>query len=383
MIPVKSAADASGDTARGLTVVHIVRNLEIGGLEKVVLAVIERQMAAGWNVHLWCMGYGGELMPVVSELGINATVFHIKPGIRPGLFLNMARRLRRLKPDVVHCHNFGPLVYGSVAGRLAGVGAVIYTAHGVKTSSDTKQTRFFKLRLMDRWVTVSENARRVAIETAGGDPERVLAIINGVDTSCYGDSVDGGPTREALGIGSDTIVFGIVARLNHAKDHDNLFRAFHQAFAGRDDVVLLVVGDGELREKLEGVIDELGVAQQIRLLGSRYDIPQLLAAMDVFVLSSYTEGLAVTLLEAHAAALPIVATSVGGNTEVVVDGDTGLVVPPRDTAALARALGEIAGDLPRAREMGRRGRERVIQLFSIDATAGQYENVYRDVLARR
>jgi glycosyltransferase involved in cell wall biosynthesis len=186
-----------------------------------------------------------------------------------------------------------------------------------------------------------------------------------------------------LGLREDAFVFGIVARLSPAKDHAHLLRAFAGLAAVDTRVRLVVVGDGELRADLLQLVRELGVKDRVVLTGSREDIATLLGAFDCFVLSSYTEGLAMTLLEAMAAELPLVATRVGGNAEVVVDGETGIVVPARDTARLSEAMQWMSTHPAEARAMGARGRERAQARFSVEAMVSAYQDAYARALARR
>jgi len=178
-------------------------------------------------------------------------------------------------------------------------------------------------------------------------------------------------------------VVGMIARLTAAKDHMNLFDAFLRVREAHAVARLLLVGDGELRADLERAVHQRRLSHTVVFAGRRDDVADVLSALDVFVLSSATEGLAVTLLEAMAAGLPVVATRVGGNPEVVVDGDTGRLVPPRDPIALAAAIGEMLSDRARATRMGERGAERARGRFGIDAMVNGYLALYDALAARR
>jgi glycosyltransferase involved in cell wall biosynthesis len=327
------------DSNAPVGVVHVVQNLAIGGLERVALNLAVHAHRECYRPSIVCLGPGGPLVDAATAAGVPVRVLAKPPGFRPATVLALSRILRAEKAAVVHCHNAAPLVYGALAARLARA-AVVYTAHGMKTSGDRQPVRLSRLGLVDEFVTVSDDARRIAIESAGANPSRVCTILNGVDTRAYHRA---GPearasARRALGIPEDAYVFGIVARLSAAKDHAGLFRAFASLAATDARLRLVVVGDGELREELARLVRELAMEGRIVLTGSRNDVPDVIGAFNCFVLSSYTEGLAMTLLEAMAAELPVVATRVGGNEEVVVDGVTGYLVPARDPARLADAL---------------------------------------------
>ncbi len=374
---------ASGQRA-GVRVAHVVQNLAIGGLERVVLNLAAHAHRDRFLPSIVCLGPGGPLVAQARAADIDVWVVDQKPGFRPGAVVSLARRLRGEDVRVVHCHNAAPLVYGALAGRTIGA-AVIYTAHGMKTSGARQPVMLDRFGFVDAFVTVSDDARGIAIAKAGARPERVRTIVNGVDTRAFrrADAEARARMRASLGLRDDDFVFGIVARLSAAKDHANLFRAFASVASTDARARLVVVGDGELRADLARLRGELRMHERIVMTGSRDDIAALAGSFDAFVLSSYTEGLAMTLLEAMAAELPIVATAVGGNAEAVADGETGLIVPPRDTVRLADAMRWMASHADDARAMGQRGRERAVARFSIDAMVDAYEAAYDAAINRR
>jgi glycosyltransferase involved in cell wall biosynthesis len=283
----------------------------------------------------------------------------------------------------VHCHNFSPVVYGAAAARLARVRGLIYTIHGRATSARSKQRMLERMGWIDRVVPVSDDARKIILRTTRLAPEKVRTIVNGIDVGLFERDIDRRAKREELGISENTAVFGIVARLTAAKDHHVLFESFARLVRKVPRAVLLVVGDGELSDHLHALVQGLAMQDHIKFLGLRRDIPEILCALDAFVLCSHSEGLSVTLLEAMAAGLPIVATRVGGNTEVVQAGKTGLIVPPRDPVALEAAMRELVNNAERSREMGLRGRERVRECFGVDKMVREYQAFYSELAAGR
>lgn len=372
------------DSKAPVGVVHVVQNLAIGGLERVVLNLALHAHRDRFRPSIACLGPGGPIADQARAAGVPVRTLSIAPGFRPATVLALSRLLHAEKAAVVHCHNAAPLVYGALAARLLRA-SVVYTAHGMKTSAARQPVVLDRFGLLDEFVTVSDDARRIAIGSAGARPSRVRTILNGVDTRLYrrADADARTACRRELGIPEDAYVFGIVARLSAAKDHANLFRAFATLAASNTRIRLFVVGDGELKEDLARRVRELAMEGRIVLLGSRNDVSDLVGAFDCFVLSSYTEGLAMTLLEAMAAELPVVATNVGGNTEAVDDGVTGRIVPPRDAVRLADAMRWMAEHPADARAMGARGRERAAARFSIEAMVDAYEDAYQRALARR
>lgn len=359
------------------TVAHLVQNLDVGGLERVVINLMTGTDPARYRALLYTLGPGGALADGVERRGFAVRRLAKAKGLDHRLFLRLARCLRADGVRVVHSHNYSPLVYGAVAGRLARVSGHVYTAHGAKTASRRETRRFQRLGLVDDIVFVSEDARRVALTAKAVADRRIHTIVNGIDVDGYArDGATRSRIRSELGIDASAPVAGIVARLTAAKDHMNLFDAFARLRATHPHARCVVVGDGELRAELDTAVRARGLEGHVALVGRRDDVAEVLSAFDVFVLSSSTEGLAVTLLEAMAAGLPVVATTVGGNPEVVEDGRTGTLVPPRDATALAFALARMFDDPERARHMGRAGRKRCRERFGVGAMVARYQSLY-------
>lgn len=362
-----------------LTIGHVVLSLDVGGLERVVATLARAQHDAGARVTVYCLDHPGDLATPLPAAGIpvHAVRRRGRSGLDAGAVLRLSRMLRAEGVSVVHCHNHGALLYGAMAARLAKLSRVVYTVHGAKTSGRRATARLQKLGLVREVVFVSGDARRVAREAGMLSERHVHTIVNGVDPSAFAVTGEARQSiRRALGIGEAASVCGIVARLTPAKDHRTLFEALNRVRAARPDVHCIVVGDGELRADLETRARELGLETTVHFAGARGNVRDYLSAMDVFALSSVTEGLAMTLLEAMAAGLPVVATRVGGNPEVVVDGETGLLVPPRDPDALAAAIRSLFDDSKLAARMGESGRTRVRERFSLDAMVRAYAAVY-------
>ncbi|MFH1754239.1 MAG: glycosyltransferase, partial [Candidatus Latescibacterota bacterium] len=348
------------------TVVQLVENLEVGGLEKMVLALSSNLARERYRTVVFCRGDGGPLREEAAQYGIKVTAFHKKQGFDVRLPVRLAKELRGAKAHILHCHNYGPLVYGSIAARLSPIKGVVYTAHGVRTSREGHQRLFYRLGSVNQIVTVSENARQLLIKSCGIGADKVLTVPNGINTADYMMDIDVGKKKADLGIGRAVSLLGIVARLSPEKDHNTLLQAFSIVCEEFTDVDLVIVGDGELRAILEKKAGELAIDGRVHFLGCRRDIAEILPIFDCFVLSSRSEGLSMTLLEAMAAGLPVVATNVGGNPEVVEDEKTGLIVAHGEPQRLAAAVKRILSNRTRSRAMGDEGRRRVSQLFGID-----------------
>jgi glycosyltransferase involved in cell wall biosynthesis len=231
----------------------------------------------------------------------------------------------------------------------------------------------------DTVISVSRASCEAALAQHLVPAAKAVAIPNGIPIGDFRPRSDEARRRLAgtLGLAQDTALLGTVGRLHPAKDHALLLRAFAQLVTDHPQTALVIVGDGALRADLERDAHALGVADQVRFLGDRSDVKALLCAFDLFVMSSRTEGYSIALVEACAAALPIVATAVGGNPEIVEDGRNGRIVPPGDASALVAAIAGLLDDAPRREAMGEAARQWALANGSVEAMAERYQTVYR------
>lgn len=308
----------------------------------------------------------GVLADEIESLGWPVTALEEPPGLRPGLMLRLAGLFRRWKVDVVHAHNSRPLVCGAPAARLAGVPLVISTRHGQSYGSNRRQNTTFRLAslLTDHVVCVSHDS--VELSARRGVSRRKLRTIwNGIDVQrfAYAGPCPGGPAV-------------MVGRLAPEKDVATLLRAVAAVVRVDPSFRLEIAGDGACRADLEGLAAELDLREYVRFLGAVNDVAALLERASLFVLSSLTEGVSLTVLEAMARGLPVIATRVGGNPEVVADGETGLLVPSATPDFLASALLQLHQNPATGRRMGLAGRERAEHYFDVRATVAAYEALY-------
>jgi sugar transferase (PEP-CTERM/EpsH1 system associated) len=363
-----------------IRVVHAVHSFGTGGLEKGIATVI-RHGTIGFEHVVLCFSRSGESARLLPD-GTRVIELHKPEGNSLSYLLRLARTLRGLGPAVVHTRNWGGMD-AIIAARLAGIRTVVQGEHGWGTDdadgSNPKRVRV--RRFLSRWVReytcVSRQIEQWLMdEVRVGRP--VTQVYNGVDTGLYapfaGGDRGGTPLRQELGIPGDAFVAGIVGRLDPIKDHLTLFRAFDMLKARHPKSFLVVVGDGPERGRLERAAGE-GVI----FLGNRQDVTKLMGALDVFVLPSLNEGISNTILEAMASGLPVVATAVGGNPELVVDGCTGTLFPVGDAERLAGCLASYAEEPAMGLAQGEAGRCRVVEQFSIEAMVRGYEQVWQRV----
>jgi glycosyltransferase involved in cell wall biosynthesis len=289
--------------------------------------------------------------------------------------LRSYRHIRRVRPTILHTSLFHANVPGRILGRLADVPIIICSERTMAMESEWRyRVNRWTIGLVDRVIAVSANVRDFCISHIGLPAEKLVVIYNGVEVP--GECPSRPEARAELGLPPDGLVAGVVSRLDPAKGVRVLIRALAQV----DGVTLTIVGDGPERAALESVADKLGVAGRIHWIGHRRDVLRLLPAFDLFVQPSLHEGLPNTVLEAMAAGLPVVATAVGGTPEVVVDGVTGLLVPPHDPDALAKGIACLLRDLDLRRKMGRAGRERVKRRFAMKQMVRQTQTLYEHLL---
>ena len=355
-----------------MRVCHVSLTLKTGGLERILTDIARHHDASESVPEFLAIREVGRFADEIRRTG--CPVHLLQPSGRIGLIRQMVRLFRRGHFDVVHTHNTYPHLYASIAARLAGVSVVVNTRHGQRAGHGWKSRTQFRWasRLVDRIVAVSDDAARLCVDADGVAARRVIRIWNGIDLNDFSFT---GPAAAPIAIS--------VARLSAEKDFPTLLRAVALAIREVPDLQLKLVGDGAERTKLEGLTRELGITSCVEFLGERTDVPHLLAQAGFFVTSSLTEGISLTLLEAMAVGLPVVATAVGGNSEIVVDDVTGKLVPPANPEALARAIVDMCRSENRWPALGRAGRNRVSDHFEVHRMVADYERLYRELLTEK
>ena len=365
-----------------INLLHLIQGLEIGGLEIMVVNLLEGIDRSRYRPSICCYDSLGSLSQGLPERGIGVHLLKRRPGIDYLYPFKLARHLKKSKIKILHLHNPTALFYGTLAGKIARTPCIIYTEHGRDFSSSFKVRIANSLlsRMVNKIVVVAEHGKRYLVEHEGVDERRIFKIYNGIDSQKFGRTHSGKPIRSGLGLHDNQSIIGIVARLDPIKNHTCLIRAMKIIATSLPRTVLLIIGDGPLRSQLEGLTAELGLQNHVKFLGARSDIPELLSVLDVFVLSSFSEGLSLTLIEACAAARPIVATDVGGNAEIVKHECNGLLVPSDQPEVMARAILEILTHDAKAKLMGKKGRKKFEEEFMLNAMVKKYEALYESCL---
>ncbi len=378
------AVVGGGPLLAGLRIMHVVPSLQVGGLENGVVNLVNRMDRERFRHDVVCIGQAGPMASRIEQTGVSVHEIGKGQGSDYGLALKLAQVIRQRRPDIVHTRNWGA-VDGILAARMAGVPVVIHGEHGREAGDPEGRNRRRNAarrllgRWVDRFVVVSGDLAHWLAEEAGVPAGKVVRIKNGVDTEKFHPASDKSVLREKLGIPREGFVVGAVGRLDAVKDYGTLIRA-----AGRagDGMLLMIVGSGPCREELEQAAGAEGLGERMRFLGERADVPAVLGAMDVFVLPSIAEGMSNTILEAMACGLPVVATRVGGNPELVEEEVTGVLVPPGDPEKLAAAIQTYRNDPSLSRAHGEAGREKAVSSFSLSRMVGEYEALYEGAVSR-
>jgi glycosyltransferase involved in cell wall biosynthesis len=357
----------------------------VAGAEVLVAQILERA-AESIQPTILCLDEIGELGERLRGEGVDVVSFERQPGLDLGLSKQLRRAIDERQLDLVHAHQYTPFFYSALAKLRPGRPFdLVLTEHGRHYPDAVSARRRWTNRLLlarqaSAITGCSDFSRRGLAEADGFPLERIELIPNGVEPGRYASAPPRAELRASLGLDPERTLAICVARFHPVKDHATLLRGFGQVAAERQGVDLILVGDGQLRGELERLAAELGIERRVRFLGIRHDVPALLQAADIFAMTSLSEAASLTVLEAMAAALPVVLTEVGGNPELVRAGREGLLVARGDNEALARALGQLLDDPQSAREMGQAGRLRVEESFRLDRTLEAYLALYRRVL---
>jgi len=359
-------------------VLQLVHSLGTGGTERLVIDLATR-LGQRFPMAVCCLDEPGACAHELAEHGVAVTALGRAPGFHPSIAYRIARAAARVRAGIIHCHHYSPFVYGRLATMLSPRTKLVFTEHGRLSDGppSTKRRIVNPLlaRLPAKIVSVSAALRRSMIEE-GFPSDRVDVIRNGIDPRARTTLQDRVRARLALGMRADAIVVGTVARLDPVKDLETLLRAFGAFRSANPRAQLVIVGDGIERHRLERIAGNADFGDAVRFLGNRTDVRQLLPAFDLYVNSSISEGISLTILEAMATGLPVVATSVGGTPEIVEHDRTGVLVPPRRPLEIAKALVVLGAAPDRRHALGAAARLSIEAQFTLDGMVAEYERIY-------
>lgn len=373
-------------TQKPLLIVHIIFRLGVGGLENGLVNLINRLPAERYRHAIICLKDSTDFSRRIQRDDVEIYPMHKRDGQDLGSFVNVFRLLRKLKPAIVHSRNLAAIEY-QLCALLAGVPYRVHSEHGWDVfDPDGKNVKYQWLRrllgmLIHRFIPLSLHLHDYLRHNVGIPSAKITRICNGVDINLFYPPADGRVMPSDCPLSWDgKVIIGTVGRMHGVKDQLTLVNAFiaacgHSlAFAERARLVL--IGDGPLRLEAIRLLDDNGLMDKAWLPGERDDIADILRCLDLFVLPSKAEGISNTILEAMASGLPVIATNVGGNPELVVDGETGLLVEKEDVAAMSVAMLQLVADDVLRRRLAKASYRRACGEFSIERMVERYQQVY-------
>ncbi len=374
-----------------INLLQVVNGLAIGGAEKKLLELVKHLDKKRYKIIVCSIGQGGPLQKDFEALNLDVVVCHKRNKFDLSLISKVARLIRECEIDLVQTTLLLADLVGAFAARWSGLRPPVISwetvSHGENDILRTKSRHVWAykaaMKRVDKIVAVSREIQTSLIQRRGIPPEKIELIHYGVDLRKFTRRNGTFDKRGELNIPGDRIVIGTVARAEPYKGVAYLQQAAVQLVQQYPKLDFVFVGDGSLRNELETVVRGLGLSRRIRFLGFRNDVHEIMNAFDIFVLPSLTEGLPNVILEAMASCKPVVATAVGGIPEAVVDGETGLLIPPGDAAAIVRAIKRLLSHNQAALRMGEAGRKRVEELFSLQREVSSFDHLYQRLLSEK
>ena len=372
-------------------IAHVVYQFDVGGLENGLANLLNRMAPDRYRHVVVALTNATDFRRRVTRDDVEFIELHKTPGHGIKLMPRLVGLFRRLRPSIVHTRNLAALE-ASVPAWLAGVPLRIHGEHGRDigdldgTNRTYRAVRRVYRPFVHHYVALSRDLERYLVESVGVERSRVTHIVNGVDIEAFAPQRVKASVAECPFNDPALWVCGTIGRLQPVKNQVLLAHAFVRALADapslRSRLRLVIVGNGPLRDEIVTILQRAGVADLAWLPGARGDVANVLRMLDVFVLPSLAEGISNTILEAMATGLPVIATDVGGNAELVDAGRTGVLVRSGDVEALARALVHYASSPDDARRAGLAARTRVEQRFGLDTMVAQYDAVYERLLGQ-
>lgn len=372
--------------SKKIKLLQITHDLAIGGLQQVVVNICRSIDREKFDVTVLCLRYLGEFVPQIEELGIKVVFLPQRDDGRTDhfSFLKVAKILKDEKIDVIHTHNTQPFFDGTLAAVMSGVKAIIHTDH-CRSFPDKKRYMFaewFVSHFASKVVGVSEHTSENLVKYEHISRKKIVTIPNGIDISKYDIEINKEAKEKELGIERNGFIIGMGVRLSKQKGITYLIKGMSIIIEQFPDITLVIAGDGSEKESLMQEAKKLGVDSHILFTGPRLDIPELLKLFDLYVLPSIFEGLPMVLLEAMAAACPIVATDVGGNSTAIKHRDNGSLVPSEEPALFANEVIYVLNNPNLMQQYIDKSMGLMREKFSADIMTRQYEKLYLQALKK-
>lgn len=374
-------------------VLHVVYRFDVGGLENGVVNLINHMPIGAYRHAVLALTEVTDFRLRLQRSDVLTIALNKPPGHGLWQYPQLFRLMRQLRPAVVHTRNLAALE-AAVPAWLAGVPVRVHSEHGREgrdlAADDTRYDRLRRLYrpFVSHYIALSKELEGYLETVVKVSRSRLSQVYNGVDADKFTPAIT--PRTAMLGCPFSPDrhwIVGTVGRIQPVKDQATLARAFLRALALAPELRgllrLVIVGDGPLRTEIMNILNSGGAAEMSWLPGERDDVPQIMRGLHCFALPSLSEGISNVVLEAMASGLPVLATAVGGNPELVSPGQTGELVPPSDPEAMAQALVRLARNPERSAELGRAARAQVEARFSMSTMVGAYQGLYDRLLASR
>jgi len=335
-----------------------------------------------YQVFAACLREGGPYEDKLRRIGVKVKNFDLKTLMDIRIILRLVRYIKQNKIDIVETAVFPSDVYGRVSARLANVPIIISTMHRVE---DHKQEAIYRvlfladtltMPLTTRIIAVSEAVKNYLISWHKVKPDKIRVVYNGINTYKYNSNLNIEEYKKKLSLQHDIPTVALIGRLVKLKGVNYFLEAAASILRSGKRVQFVVVGDGPLKERLIKQAKNLRISQHVHFIGFREDIPQILAVIDILVVPSLFEGLPLTILEAMHTGKAIIASRVGGIPEAIKDGETGILVSPRDCHALTKGILELLKDPEKRKQMGEKGKQRALQHFEVERMVKEYASIY-------
>lgn len=364
-----------------IRILHVIHWLNQGGAEK-VFCLLATSLNKDRYESIACAFQDGPMREYIEPLGVDLNIVEKKRKLDIIFLMKLVYLMKKKKVDLVHCHGIPATVYGGATAKLAGL-PLVTTVHG-KSQFSTKagiKSLYLIQKYLGKVITISESTRYDLVREGNLERDKIIVIHNGIDVENVQLLDRAKIKREEFKVDSFSLVIGAAGTLRPVKGYEYLVRAMPFILESLPQVKLVFIGGGESEDELKEITGNLGLQDSVLFLGKRKNAWRLMNGFDVLAVSSLSEGLSMVILEAMALSLPVVATKVGGNPEVVEDGVTGLLVEPQNEASLAQGLIHILRDENKRRTMGVAGLKRVKEKFSLKDTVRKYEEVYESLLS--
>jgi len=367
-------------------VVHVVQSLDVGGMENGIVNIANIINKDKFKLTICCLSHKGALANRIVDNGVSLICMDWKGGVDLNLFWSLAKIFRDIGADIVHTHGWLSFVYGAVASKLSGIKVLINGEHGTFNLDKTRRIIAYRLLslFVSKFLTVSLSLKAELKKTLFIRDEKIVTIPNGVDAEKFRprSSEEIQTVKRSIGIPVTAKVIGSVGRLEPVKNYEMLIQAFQELYKEFPRLYCIFIGEGSCRARLENLADSLGIKERVLFLGKMNEPQDALPVMDIFVLTSFSEGMSNTILEAMACSIPVVATNVGGNSEMVTKEINGYLVDSGNIIQLCNCIRVLLTEDSRRLEYGANSRNIVKNEYELNKMVSKYENVYLELMGK-